>query len=504
MSKFTLARRFCRATFVGSGLFVAATSLASCAQEQEAAPKQAATRAAMNLVEATSQADSAPQGEQYTAKSATEINAIDEKLKPGDTLILRDGEWKDKGITFRAKGTAEKPITLRAATPGQVIFTGTSKLDINGQHIVVSGLVFKDTAASGDTIALNGKNCRLTQSAIIGGTSKFFVHLRGSNNQVDHCYLAGKTSESPTLQVEAEEKPNNHLLEFNHFGPRAPLGANGGETIRIGYSNQSMNNSRTTVRRNFFDRCDGEIEVISNKSCENIYRANTFFECAGMLTLRHGNRCLVDGNIFIGNEKEGSGGVRIIGEDHVVVNNYVEGAPRGGFWITAGVPNSPLNGYFKAKNALIAFNTIVDSSGPYFDLDSGIGTSKRTEMPENITIADNLLVSTKGKIDFRNRENGVYNWLGNLASVKPKNAPDGAVTVADLKLKRGADGLLRPQNDALIAGAAQGGFAFPKTDIDGQTRPAKTDIGCDQIADTPPIYGKLNATSTGPTWMKRE
>jgi poly(beta-D-mannuronate) lyase len=115
---------------------------------------------------------------------------------------------------------------------------------------------------------------------------------------MDHCYLAGKTNDSPTLQIEVGSSPNRHLIDHNHFGPRPPLGRNGGETIRVGYSHQSMSNSCTTVEHNLFDRCDGELEIISNKSCENVYRFNTFLDCAGMFTLRHGNRCLVEGNFF--------------------------------------------------------------------------------------------------------------------------------------------------------------------------------------------------------------
>ena len=105
-----------------------------------------------------------------------------------------------------------------------------------------------------------------------------------------------------------------------------------------------MRNSGTLVESNLFDRCDGEIEIISSKSCENIYRFNTFLDCAGMLTLRHGNRCRVEGNFFLGHHKKGSGGIRIIGEDHIIINNYIEGIEKGGFWITSGIVNSPLNG----------------------------------------------------------------------------------------------------------------------------------------------------------------
>src|SRR6185503_5205810 len=158
------------------------------------------------------------------------------------------------------------------------------------------------------------------------------------------------------------------------------------------YSHQSMTNSGTLVEQNLFERCDGEIEIISSKSCENVYRGNTFLNCAGMLTLRHGNRCTIEDNFFFGGHRKGSGGIRIIGEDHLIVNNYMEAINNGAFWITAGIPDSPLRGYFRAQRCTIAFNTVADSNGPYITLDAGMGSSNRTLMPENITIANNLFV----------------------------------------------------------------------------------------------------------------
>src|SRR6185369_7900970 len=183
-----------------------------------------------------------------------------------------------------------------AETAGKVVLSGRSSVTLDGEYLEISGLSMEHGQLTGDGVKLAGRNCRLTQSAIVGGNYKFFVHLFGTSNRVDHCYLAGKTNDSPTLQVEVEGRANHHRIDANHFGPRPPLGRNGGETMRVGYSHQSMTNSATLVEGNLFDRCDGEIEVISNKSCENIYRQNTFLDCAGFLTLRHGNRCRVEGN----------------------------------------------------------------------------------------------------------------------------------------------------------------------------------------------------------------
>ena len=54
--------------------------------------------------------------------------------------------------------------------------------------------------------------------------------------------------------------------------------------------------------------------MISNKSGSNVFRANTFRESAGTITLRHGNDNLVEGNFFLGNNKSQTGGIRVIGE----------------------------------------------------------------------------------------------------------------------------------------------------------------------------------------------
>ena len=78
----------------------------------------------------------------------------------------------------------------------------------------------------------------------------------------------------------------------------------------------STNLSRTVVENNLFEQCNGDVEIVSNKSGENVYRHNTFVECVGALTLRHGKGCVVEGNYFLGHLAPQTGGVRIIGEDH--------------------------------------------------------------------------------------------------------------------------------------------------------------------------------------------
>jgi poly(beta-D-mannuronate) lyase len=440
---------------------------------------------------------------EHRVSSVADIARLGETLRPGDVIVMSDGAWTDQRIVLRANGTAEQPVTLRAGTPGKVVLGGESSLLMEGTHLVASGLHFKDSTAKGDAVKLAGSHCRLTESAVTGGACKFFVHVFGKENRVDHCYLADKTSDSPAMQIEAEGEPNRHRIDHNHFGPRPPLGRNGGETIRVGYSGQSMSSSGTVVEQNLFDRCDGEIEVISNKSCDNIYRGNTFLECAGWLTLRHGNRCVVGGNFFLGRHKSGSGGVRVIGEDHTIINNYIDGVEDGSFRITCGIPNSPLNGYWQAKRCLIAFNTVVHARGPCVEADAGFGSSGRTLRPEDITVANNHFALPEDGVMLKGTESATFRWKGNiLTSDSPVFVHDG-IRRLDTALVKDADGLCRAAAESPVRGAAVGDFPDVQTDIDGQPRPDGRDVGCDQISDAPTTSHPLTAKDTGPSWLER-
>ena len=116
-------------------------------------------------------------------------------------------------------------------------------------------------------------------------------------------------------------RENFHSIDHNYFGARLPLASNGGEIIRVGVSQHCEFSSNTQIRDTFFEHCDGETEIISIKSCWNNIRNNLFKKCQGSVVLRHGNYNTVENNIFLGNNKEGTGGVRVINKGQWVVNN---------------------------------------------------------------------------------------------------------------------------------------------------------------------------------------
>ena len=77
-------------------------------------------------------------------RTIDEFNQAAASVQPGDEIVLANGTWTDVELELKAEGLPDNPVTLRAEEPGQVIITGQSNLSFSGEHIVVSGLVFKD------------------------------------------------------------------------------------------------------------------------------------------------------------------------------------------------------------------------------------------------------------------------------------------------------------------------------------------------------------------------
>ncbi len=359
----------------------------------------------------------------------------------GDTILMKNGTWTNQSISFKGTGTASKPIVLLAQTAGSVILTGTSSLGFSGSYIVVSGLFFQNGTLSGsDVISFRtsssemAENCTLTNCAIssynptLNTVDSKWVSLYGKNNTVDRCSFENKNNSGTLLVVWLVNGVTvNHTISNNYFGYRNSnldaTGAelNGQEIIRVGDSGTSMTLANVTVKGNFFEHCNGEIEIISNKSCGNLYTNNLFFECHGMLTLRHGNGCTVDGNYFFGNGVAESGGVRIIGENHKVFNNYFEKLTgtdyRAALCIVRGKLNSLANEYFQVKNATVAFNTFVNCAQAFrINYNS---TSTLTMPPIGTVIAHNHVYNsstsnTNVSIDQTSIADMDVTWVNNL------------------------------------------------------------------------------------------
>lgn len=398
---------------------------------------------------------------EYYVKNQTEYRSAEQSLKAGDTIILANGVWQDFEILMSAKGSAQQPIMLRSETPGKVIISGQSNLRISGHYIIVKGLIFRNGfSPTSEVISFRNTdgdlayNSRVTE-VVVDHFNKpdrfdndYWVALYGSNNRFDHNNLVGKSNKGVTLAVRLNDpasRKNNHRIDYNYFGPRPVLGSNGAETLRIGTSKYAEFNSNTIVENNFFDRCDGEVEIISSKSGGNIIRGNVFFESSGTVTLRHGDNNLVERNIFLGNGKDHSGGIRVINRNQTVRENYMEGLRGDGFasafTVMNGVPNSPVNRYVQVSNAKIEHNSIFDSSTITF---AGGADAERSAAPIDSVMRANLF---DNEAEFRVQDDisGIM-FISNLRDGDGSGLNINGITTAKLDLVRAENGLLYPRD----------------------------------------------------------
>jgi len=364
----------------------------------------------------------------YRVENIEQFNKKIKLLAPGDSIILANGTWKNVEFVIKGFGEKDKYIYITAETPGKVFIEGSSSLRFSGEWLYISGLIFKnghtqrnaviEFRTSSKEYAYNSvlSECVIDgYNQVVRDSSDHWVRIYGKKNTIKNCYFAGKTNLGTTLVVYPDDENsinNEHLIYRNYFGYRPRLGSNGGETIRIGTSQVCMNSSGTIVKGNYFEHCNGETEIISNKSCDNIFINNTFYECEGSLVLRHGNNALVAGNWFIGNKKAHTGGIRVINEGHKIFNNYFYRLAgdnfRSSLAIMNGIPNSPANGYAPVKNVTVTNNTYYDCAFPWA-FGVGFGERNRIVRPENTLLINNLIYcpNTNELIKYYDKADGI-------------------------------------------------------------------------------------------------
>ncbi len=333
------------------------------------------------------------------------------QLSPGDTVRIVDGVYENVTVRLCGRGTQEAPIVMMPQTPGGVVFSEGGRVYLDGSYLVVEGFRFEKQQEGYNYLSMTDttSHCRISECIFDGSACEFapkgkwgnFVQLRGSYQEVSHCAFLDKKTIGTMLAVNIQEgQAVRHIIRNNFFTrPNTMLNSrgvqiNGQESIRVGSSTYSMRDAGCTVTDNWFWHCDGEVEIISSKSCFNLYERNLFEESWGTLTLRHGNDCTVRGNWFIGKRKKGSGGVRIIGERHLVEGNFMQdlrgSGPHSPLSVVRGFEHPELSDYYQVIDAVVKGNWLVDCD---YGMQIAIkGRPENVLMPEGLRIEGNTIV----------------------------------------------------------------------------------------------------------------
>tara|TARA_R110002126_G_scaffold274972_1_gene420301 strand:- start:39436 stop:41880 length:2445 start_codon:yes stop_codon:yes gene_type:complete len=451
---------------------------------------------------------------QIVVNNTSELQTAIANASAGSEIILATGTWNNVFININKNATASQPIIIRTQNPGSVFLTGNSRVYMRGNHITVAGLVFQNPSnliVDNDVIEpifeLNQcDNCKVINNKIdaYNGTDaqktmkfKWVYLVDGQYNEIAHNSFIGKYGVGSIINDNRSLANADYLkIHHNYFADRVPVdndvnGLNDQDAIRIGTSTTSLSDSYSEVYDNYFYNWSGEVEIISNKSGKNKYYNNTFRDYQGTLTLRHGNGCEVFNNYFFANNNAFTGGVRIIGEDHKIYNNYIEGVNSfkpsgsgsnvtGGINVMNGVTNSALSGYYQVKNTQVINNTLVNC-----DYAIRVGTSLGgTEEPENLTVANNIMYNTSiNAYQINTSPSGNSVAQGNITQNGTwhlSNGTNNNQTVSNGLLESGTD-FFRITDASAAIDASVGSYSFINNDLLGGTRDENPDAGAEEF-----------------------
>lgn len=182
-------------------------------------------------------------------------------------------------------------------------------LGYGAAHITIEGFKFDCVSTSSLTLIKfqGNNNIRITRNdfkgavptnlvtkvigILIGGVYndttapyQFLSH----DNRIDHNFFHDKENGGNFITIDGTNSAvvsQNDRIDHNHFKNLGPRQANEMEAVRMGWSAMSNSSGNTILENNLFENCDGDPEIVSVKSCDNIVRNNTFIGSYGSLSL---------------------------------------------------------------------------------------------------------------------------------------------------------------------------------------------------------------------------
>lgn len=457
----------------------------------------------------------------------------------GDEIILAKGRYESQSVTLDSIiGTAESPIIIRAEEIGADTLDIGTYFDFRQcSYITIQGFVINISEKS-TTFKLQASNhIRITQNIFNGEGEAYFkddgvsrnssvwISVQGKwddditmshHNQIDHNLFLNKHTLGNMIKIDGTNElyvSQFDVIEYNHFLNMGPRAENEMEVIRVGWSAMSESDGFSQITNNLFEECNGDPEIISVKCNKNIISHNTFRRCQGTLSLRHGNESVVEGNFFFGEYAEGTGGVRIYGSDHVIINNYFEGLT-GTRWdapitLTEGdveEGSGSLSSHFRIERAIIANNTLVNN---YHGIEVGYNNNdKYSKPPRDVVCVYNAIIGdTNTFVKYINEPENMT-WKNNIAyPVDDAKLSEGvALGAGEMDIENpnlgfvDSLGYFKATDTTPEITIAAEYVALVSRDIDGQFRQSPTNYGADEYMIGTRVYQPLTAANVGPSF----
>jgi hypothetical protein len=434
----------------------------------------------------------------FRVSSLSELQSRINSALAGDLIILNNGIYTSSAtINIDRQGTSQNPITISTDTIGGAEIRGSASFSVNSPAawIVIRG--FRLTHSIGTVQVRAGtRNTRITRNVFqLTGDGRYLL-VSGDDCEIDHNTFQNKSTVGQMLSVHgpgSSGMAQRTWIHHNLFQNFSSIGGNGGETLQIGLSGRSLTDAHTLVENNLFVNCNGENELISNKSSANTYRYNTILNStSGELTLRHGNDCVVHSNFFLN-----TAGLRFFGDDHQIYSNYFEDCDPG-IQIGNGGTNIPpgeLTGHDRPDRVRVSFNTLVNNN-------RSVIMSSRTDGlgATDLVFSNNIIQTDSGVILDLNGPTPNARFDGNIVwgSAANGDMPTSGNRRVNPLLSQDSFSIFRLQSTSPAINTSVGSFPEVTIDLDGHTRSGTKDVGADEFSTAPVVRRPLTTANVGP------
>ncbi|HCS59886.1 MAG TPA: hypothetical protein DIW46_00590 [Microbacterium sp.] len=449
--------------------------------------------------------EEAPSANETLVTSISQLQTAIDSADAGDTIVLEDGTYSVSSsapISVAGGGSAGNPVTIKAETVGGVTLTGSASFVFDEAHdIKIEGFVLTQSTklevpADSRAITFSRDEFVFAQSA------EHNLMIRADDSVVEYSWFHGKNTIGVYLGIEgagSTEMATGVRVHHNYFSDQNFTGANGGESIRLGVSPRALSVAGAIIEYNLFENANGDPEAISVKSSGNTIRYNTIRNSFGGIVLRHGNDNTVVGNRII----DGSKGIRIYGNDHAIINNYIAGIDDEAIVVGSGTlrdhyegePSDSRRTNDAPDRIRIALNTLVNNG------DGIAGETNRTVPPLDVTIVDNIIQGATGSLADVPLMQDFY-WRGNIlwGSASDGNIPKAGYSRSNPQLAQDAAGTWRPgsTSPAIDAANQTNHDDWVTDDIDGRARSGTFDVGSHEVTTAAATRAPLTTADVGP------
>jgi poly(beta-D-mannuronate) lyase len=317
------------------------------------------------------------------------LNLLQSKLQPGDSVLIKDGEYKNQNIKLSSNGNFVNNIIIKPKNKGKVILTGKFYLLIDGSYITFKNFILKNGGIK-DGVKIKGVGNRITGCEISYDCDGPVLSIYDKYNRIDNCKIYKDRKFNTCVKIKTCIS-NYILIDHNIFK---------NINIQIETLNNYQLNARILLVENIFENIDN----VYIRTTKNIVYKNIFIKTRE-LNIRYGNNSIIAKNLFLST----TGGISISGENHIIYGNFFKGITG---CKTKNACISILNGkkmdkkYIQVKNLKVYKNIFIDN-----DVDIVIGVPKNEGklLPLNCNFKENLIYKISNNPVFGYKGQGAEN-----------------------------------------------------------------------------------------------